>query len=89
MKATPTRRPPAFRRCPVKCYNHRTRGSVGRFVQVRVGRLPQVGDHRLAHWNEPSRMCDHAVAGGVSPREIVLDYAGRGTMQLQALRPRS
>lgn len=24
-------------------------------------------------------MCDHAVAGGVSPREIVLDYAGRGS----------
>lgn len=89
MKAAPTSRALVFPRCLVKCYNHPARGSVGRFVQVRVGRLPQVGDHRLAHWNEPSHMCDHAVAGGVSPREIVLDYAGRGTMQLQALRPRS
>ncbi len=89
MNATPASRPLVFPRCLVRCYNHPARGSVGRFVQVRVGRLPQVGDHRLAHWNEPGRMCDHAVAGGVSPREIVLDKAGPLTMQLQALRPRS
>jgi SanA protein len=45
----------------------------------KVARLLFSGDNRYDHYNEPQRMLEYAVARGVPPEAIVLDYAGRRT----------
>ena len=44
-----------------------------------VRKLLVSGDNRFAHYDEPGRMYDYAVARGVPPEDVVRDYAGRRT----------
>lgn len=44
-----------------------------------VHKLLVSGDNRFVDYDEPGRMYDYAVAQGVSPADVVRDYAGRRT----------
>jgi SanA protein len=44
-----------------------------------VRKLLVSGDNRFVDYDEPGRMYDYAVAGGVPPDDVVRDYAGRRT----------
>lgn len=45
----------------------------------KVRKLLVSGDNRFAHYDEPGRMYDYAVARGVPARDVARDYAGRRT----------
>ncbi|OGO05529.1 MAG: hypothetical protein A2Y73_05660 [Chloroflexi bacterium RBG_13_56_8] len=49
------------------------------YQQGKVEVLLLTGDNRFLYYNEPQHMHDYAVAHGVPPEDIVLDYAGRRT----------
>ena len=44
-----------------------------------VRKLLVSGDNRFAHYDEPGRMYDYAVARGVLAQDVIRDYAGRRT----------
>jgi SanA protein len=44
-----------------------------------VRKLLVSGDNRFVDYNEPGRMYDYAVSQGVSPEDVIRDYAGRRT----------
>ncbi len=44
-----------------------------------VRKLLVSGDNRFAHYDEPGRMYDYAVARGVPAQDVIRDYAGRRT----------
>jgi len=45
----------------------------------KVDKLLMSGDNRFSHYNEPQRMKDYAVAKGVPPEDVAMDFAGRRT----------
>lgn len=45
----------------------------------KVSRLLLSGDNRVENYNEPAAMRQAALASGVPPEHLVLDYAGRST----------
>ncbi len=49
------------------------------YFEGRVERLLFSGDNRFVDYNEPAAMRQYALALGVPPEAIVLDYAGRRT----------
>lgn len=57
----------------------RVDASIALYRVGKVQRLLFSGDNRFAHYNEPQRMFEYAVAQGVPAEVIVLDYAGRRT----------
>ena len=45
----------------------------------KVEKLLMTGDNRFVDYNEPKHMKEYAVALGVPPGDVILDYAGRRT----------
>jgi len=45
----------------------------------KVHKLLLTGDNRVVDYNEPQRMAEYALARGIPPEDLVLDYAGRRT----------
>jgi len=45
----------------------------------KVHKLLLTGDNRFEDYNEPQRMAEYALARGIPPEDLVLDYAGRRT----------
>jgi SanA protein len=45
----------------------------------KVKKLLLTGDNRFADYNEPAAMAEYALARGIPPEDLVLDYAGRRT----------
>lgn len=45
----------------------------------KVDKLLMSGDNRVSHYNEPMRLRDYAVAHGVRPEDVLMDFAGRRT----------
>lgn len=57
----------------------RVKTAIDLYQAGKVERLLFSGDNRFDHYNEPQRMFEYAVARGVPPEAVVLDYAGRRT----------
>jgi SanA protein len=57
----------------------RVKAAIDLYRAAKVKRLLFTGDNRTTHYNEPGRMFEYAVAQGLPPEAIVLDYAGRRT----------
>lgn len=57
----------------------RVQTAVDLYAADKVQKLLMTGDNQRADYNEPARMRDYALAQGVPPADIVLDYAGRRT----------
>jgi len=45
----------------------------------KVKKLLMSGDNRVSHYDEPTRMMEYAIKGGIPAQDIAMDYAGRRT----------
>jgi SanA protein len=57
----------------------RVDAAVALYKAGKASKLLMSGDNRFAHYNEPERMKEYAVAHGVPAGNVLCDYAGRRT----------
>lgn len=64
---------------PSPVLRDRVRAAVELYNNGKVEKLLLSGDNRFVDYNEPGAMQEYALELGVSPEDLVLDYAGRRT----------